>query len=279
MKNFKNFNDFSIHVGHGLEHFDMALYGFLVPILAPVFFPDFDPIVQLIASYSLLATSVVTRPLGVLVFGSLSMGEGASRGLAFSLMGLSMATMGLGFLPTYAQWGYMAPLSLLMVRFIQGFFASGESALARLFLLENKNKTQAYPASVRYQWFSMIGIVVASCASFLTVAEGINVSWRLWYVSAGLLGGVIGFMRYRTFMAKDRDIKRLETNNLIHSCKKVPVWVALKAHRKIFLAPAVTTGFAPSLFAFVVFPAFIPMVTSVSLETMLEWGSFSFWWI
>jgi hypothetical protein len=50
---------FSSVIGNILEHYDKALYGFLVPILAPLFFPASDPVFSLLYAYCLF-------PLGLL---------------------------------------------------------------------------------------------------------------------------------------------------------------------------------------------------------------------
>ena len=55
-------------LGNVLDHYDTALYGLLVPWLAPLIFPKEDPIVALIVAYGLLSAGIVTRPLGALFF-------------------------------------------------------------------------------------------------------------------------------------------------------------------------------------------------------------------
>ena len=37
-----------------LDHFDTSLYGFLVPILAPLFFPKSEPIIALLQGYGIV---------------------------------------------------------------------------------------------------------------------------------------------------------------------------------------------------------------------------------
>src|SRR5689334_3744325 len=60
--------DLSILLGNALERFDTSLYSFLAPIMAPLFFPHYDPIVQLIAMYGIAATSFIARPVGTFMF-------------------------------------------------------------------------------------------------------------------------------------------------------------------------------------------------------------------
>ena len=46
-------------LGNLFEHYDTALFGFLSPFLAPLIFPDKEPIVALILTYAII-------PLGML---------------------------------------------------------------------------------------------------------------------------------------------------------------------------------------------------------------------
>ena len=91
--------DFAILVGNTLDHFDNALYSFLVPILAPLFFPKFDPVVQLILGYSFLASSLFTKPLGALVFGSIAQKYAPMQGLSYTLVGMAIASLAMACLP------------------------------------------------------------------------------------------------------------------------------------------------------------------------------------
>ena len=78
--------DWSLLVGNALDHFDSALYGLLAPILAPLFFPHHDPVVQLILAYSVLGTSLITRPLGAFIFGVWAHKSNPMRVLSFSFL-------------------------------------------------------------------------------------------------------------------------------------------------------------------------------------------------
>ena len=61
--------DISILLGNVLDHFDIALFGFFAPLLGPVFFPAYDPVVQLILTYGLSITSLLSKPIGTYLFG------------------------------------------------------------------------------------------------------------------------------------------------------------------------------------------------------------------
>jgi MFS family permease len=67
MKNLSK-RDYSILIGSAVDHFDTAIYSFLAPVFAQLFFPNSNPIISLILAYSVLATTIITRPLGSYIF-------------------------------------------------------------------------------------------------------------------------------------------------------------------------------------------------------------------
>lgn len=56
----------SVCLGNLFEHYDTALFGFLSPFLAPLFFPKHDPLTALILTYAIIPLGMVMRPLGAL---------------------------------------------------------------------------------------------------------------------------------------------------------------------------------------------------------------------
>lgn len=179
--------DVSILIGNALDHFDTLLYGFLAPVLAPIFFPQYDPVVQLILAYSLLAASVFTRPLGALLFGMLANFKGPLVGLYLSLLGVAVTTFAIGCLPTYAGAGWFAPFGLTLLRMVRGIFAAGESTISKLYILEGKPEDGALLASYAYQSSTMAGTVFAS---LLVAVIGFTDEPALYWRWPFLLGGV-----------------------------------------------------------------------------------------
>ena len=114
----------------------MALYTFLVPFIAPIFFKQADPVVQLIMAYGLTAVGVITRPLGSIFFGRLAMSINPKTLLIVTLSGVAISTFTIGLIPGYDSIGSYATLILLIVRIIQGVFAAGEQSIASILLLD-----------------------------------------------------------------------------------------------------------------------------------------------
>ena len=77
-------------LGNLFEHYDTALLGFLSPFLAPLIFPEKDPMTALILTYAIIPLGMVARPLGSLVFGYIGDVYGRKHALFLTLAGMSL---------------------------------------------------------------------------------------------------------------------------------------------------------------------------------------------
>ena len=261
--------DTSILIGNSLDHFDTTLYGFLAPILAPIFFPNSDQIVSLIMAYSIIATSILTRPLGVYIFGIIASKMGPLIGLSYSLIGIAITTVMIGFIPPYEVIGPYAPALLIIIRCIWGIFAAGETAIAKLFILEDKTDHDALRSSYLYQASSMIGIVVASLASTIVIYFNISYGWRLCF----LLGGVTGFIGY--YIRKyNSDTSFVKKNNFI-KLYSIDGIITLLRYKEVLLKVAILNSFSYITYSipFIVMNNLIPLITDIDLKTMMSFNT------
>jgi MFS family permease len=125
-------------VGTALEWFDFALYGVVAATVFPkIFFPSLDPTSGLLASLATFGVGLAARPLGAVICGYLGDRFGRRNLLLFTVTIMGLASVLMGFLPTYNQIGVWAPILLVMLRIIQGFALGGESTGAQLMALEH----------------------------------------------------------------------------------------------------------------------------------------------
>ena len=160
----------------GFDHFDTALYGFLAPILAPLFFATAPPLVALILSYSVLATGIIFRPLGVLIAYTLSRRLGMAVSLSFSLLLMAAAMLLMALLPTFQTAGLWAPLSLLGARSVLDVAAPWERSLSKLYLLDQTLPAGGLWWSSLYEGFSLAGLFLAALAAY--GVQGNVLHWR-----------------------------------------------------------------------------------------------------
>lgn len=262
--------DLSILFGNAFDHYDISIYSFLAPIIAPLYFPNHDYIVQLILTYSILATAVFTQPLGAFIFGRLASTRGPNFGLSLSLIGVTLSTVLIGFLPGYDSWEYCAPLSLIILRVFRGVFSAGETTIAKLYILEGKTEAQARKASYIYQSSSMVGIVIASALSTLVIWYD-PTAWRLCFIFGGVTGFAAYFLR-RLAMAREARRENQGESPEHHFTNFNPQSLRiLWKYRANVLRVALTDvfGHVTYIVPFVFMNSYVPLMTSVTLETMM----------
>lgn len=258
--------DLSILIGNTLEHFDTSLYGFLAPILAPIFFPKYDPVVQLIMAYSIMSTSLITRPLGSFIFGVIARNYGPTLGLSYSLIGVAITTVGIGFLPSYESVGWFSTFFLILIRMTRGIFAAGESTIAKIYILQGKEHTDALKASYWYQTSSMLGIILASAVSTVSIIfQQDAFSWRVCFWLGGLVGFIGYFLRRYSKPLEEVEGMRQFSSYSVSSLKTL--WL----HKANICRVVICTAFSHVTYTipFVFMNSFVPLVTSISLETMM----------
>ncbi|MBU3564662.1 MFS transporter [Polynucleobacter sp. MWH-HuK1] len=179
--------------GTFLEWYDFLTFATLAVIFAPLFFPSTDPNTALLASLATFGAGMVVRPIGAALFGS--MGDRIGRRPVFmitiALMGI--ATVSVGFLPTYAQAGIWAPIFLVSLRLLQGLSAGGEIGGSAVYLTEHAgNESRGFKTSF-LQLMGPLGILfstlqIALLRNYLTPEEFQAWGWRVpFWVSIVLL--------------------------------------------------------------------------------------------
>jgi len=257
--------DVSILICNLLDHFDAGLYGFLVPILAPLFFPDHDYVVQLILAYSVLATSLVTRPIGAILFSIMARRSGPVYALSYSLWGLAISTACMGMIPLYDTIGWWSAFLLVLLRGISGVFAAGEAAVAQLYLLNRKGYQDGLKAGQYYHTSSMVGTVLSSFAATVAIIWGGEMAWRICFLTGSLAGfsGVI-----LRFSASNEPVKMKKAALWLYS--RVSFVSVFLKWKNIFLM-AVISGFSYMTYAVpcIFMNSYVPMISSHSLEVMM----------
>ncbi|MFJ5958569.1 MFS transporter [Paenarthrobacter sp. NPDC092416] len=125
-------------LGSTLEYYDFFIYGSAAALVfGPLFFPSDDPAVGLVGAFATFGVAYVARPVGGLVMGHFGDKLGRKKILLITLGVMGLASLGIGFLPSYEQIGVWAPVLLVIGRLAQGFSAGAESAGASTLTLEH----------------------------------------------------------------------------------------------------------------------------------------------
>ena len=204
--------------GTFLEWYDFLTFASLAVIFGPLFFPSTDPSTALLASLATFGVGMVVRPIGAALFGSIAdrIGRRPVFLITISLMGL--ATIAVGFLPTYSQIGIWAPILLLLLRLMQGLSAGGEIGGGAVYLTEHAGKDSRGFKTSFLQLMGPLGIMastlqIAVLQFFLSPEEFQQWGWRVpFWLSIALL-----IIAYKTRMALEETpiFKSLQTDNLL----------------------------------------------------------------
>jgi MHS family proline/betaine transporter-like MFS transporter len=113
-------------IGNVLEWFDFAVYGYLNTQIGDTFFTGYNADQRQQFAFAVFWLGFLARPIGSVILGRVGdrIGRRALLTLSICLMGGS--TLAIGFLPSYSQIGFAAPLLLIAMRVIQGFSLGGE---------------------------------------------------------------------------------------------------------------------------------------------------------
>src|SRR4051812_14755371 len=189
-------------VGTMIEWYDFYIFGSLATVIAPLFYPQGNNTLALIAYLSTFAVGFVVRPFGALFFGRIGDLVGRKYAFLVTLLIMGGATAFIGFLPTYATIGIAAPIVLLLIRILQGLALGGEYGGAAVYVAEHvpDNKRGFYTSFI--QITATLGLFV-SLAVILSVQNMMTKEmfgawgWRVPFLVSIALVGVSLYMRLK----------------------------------------------------------------------------------
>src|SRR3954466_6588277 len=109
-----------------IEWYDFYIFGSLAVTISPLFYPEGNNTLALIAYLSTFAVGFMVRPFGALFFGRIGDLVGRKYAFIVTLSIMGGATALVGALPSYAQAGWFSPIILIVLRVLQGLALGGE---------------------------------------------------------------------------------------------------------------------------------------------------------
>ena len=186
----------SSSIGNALEWYDFLVYGFFASVIGKLFFPADDEWVSLLFAVGSFGVSFITRPVGAIVLGMYADRKGRKAALTLSILLMIVGTLAIAVMPSYAQIGIVAPVTILLARLVQGFAVGGEFGSATAFMVEHSKRGRGYYASWQFASQGIATILAAGLGALLTAtlfpSELESWGWRLPFFF-GLLVGPVGF--------------------------------------------------------------------------------------
>ena len=193
---------FASFIGTAVEWYDFYLYGTTAALVFPkLFFPQLTALSAILASFGTFGVAFVARPIGGIVFGHFGDRIGRKSMLVITLMLMGSATFLIGLVPTFAQAGYLAPVLLVLFRFLQGLGLGGEWGGATLMVVEHApEKSRCFYASWP-QTGASVGLLISTGVfavfSSLPDEQFFAWGWRVPFLLSIVLIAVGLFVRLR----------------------------------------------------------------------------------
>jgi len=122
--------------GNAIEFYDFLCFGFFAVYIAGAFFPPGDDFANLLKTLAIFWSGFLFRPLGGVVIGAFADRVGRRPAMMLTIALITVGTLGLAAVPSYATIGVAAPILLVTCRIVQGFALGGEVGPASVFLAE-----------------------------------------------------------------------------------------------------------------------------------------------
>ena len=187
-------------LGNCLEWFDWTIYAIFASYIAKAMFDPRDPASALLGTLAIFAVGFISRPLGGIVFGTLSDSRGRKAVLLISMLLMGIGSLVIAVAPSYASIGGVASFIILSARLLQGFAHGGEATASYTYLAEIAPKGRRGLWSSSMYFFAGMGSLLASLVgAFLThiiSPEDMSMwGWRIPFYLGATLTVIVLFLR------------------------------------------------------------------------------------
>ena len=216
-------------LGGALEFYDFIIFVFFAAVIGHLFFPpDMPDWLVMIQTFGIFAAGYLVRPLGGIVMAHYGDKVGRKRVFALSVFLMSISTLGMAMLPTYATIGVLAPILLIVLRMLQGAAIGGEVPGAWTFVAEHVPARRVGMACgflcSGLTMGILLGSLVATAINWSFTAEQVSAwAWRLPFFLGGIFGLLAVYLRRwlsetPIFLAMKQDSRLQETLRSAPSC-------------------------------------------------------------
>ena len=202
-RDWKDLNNIGLaSLGGLLEYFDFQVYAFVAASLSLVLFPPGDSVWKnQVQAFGIFAIGYLVRPIASIIVAHYADRIGRKKLFVFTVLLMSVPTLLMGLLPTYAQAGWLAPAALLVLRVLQGCAVGGELPGAAVFICEHARPQRLGLASGVFWGMVNFGLLLGAGAALIAkyVADLdpslASLAWRLPFIMGGLCGLLAAYLR------------------------------------------------------------------------------------
>ncbi len=193
---------FASSVGTMIEWYDFYIFGSLAAVLSLKFYPPGNDTFAYIAYLATFAVGFLVRPFGALFFGRIGDRVGRKYAFLVTLMIMGGATALIGLLPTFKTAGWFAPITLILIRVLQGLALGGEYGGAAVYVAEHvpDDKRGFYTSFI--QITATLGLFVSLIVILLTQQsmskeDFSNWGWRIPFLASIILVSISLYIRLK----------------------------------------------------------------------------------
>ena len=189
-------------LGTVIEWYDFYIFGSLTAVLALKFYPPGNDTFSLIAYLATFAVGFLVRPFGALCFGRIGdlIGRKYTFLVTLALMGGSTTLIGL--MPTFKTAGWFAPITLIVIRVLQGLAIGGEYGGAAIYVGEHSpdNKRGFYTSFIQITAILALFLsllVIVGTQSAMSKEDFADWAWRIPFLLSLILVVISLYIRLK----------------------------------------------------------------------------------
>lgn len=195
-------------VGTLVEYYDFTLYATATALIFnKIFFPAENALVGTLAAFSAFFVGYCARPIGGILFGHFGDRIGRKRMLIITMLMMGLGTFAIGLIPSYSQIGIWAPITLIVLRLVQGIGIGGEYGGGVLIAIEHaRPQSRGLIGSLVHIGVPagfLLPIAFLGAVSKLPSDQFISWGWRLPFLASLILVAVGLFIRFRITESPD----------------------------------------------------------------------------
>ncbi|MEV4050152.1 MFS transporter [Amycolatopsis sp. NPDC049688] len=188
-------------VGSSIEWYDFFLYGTAAALVFPkVFFPHATALTGTLLAFSTFWAGFVARPIGGVLAGHLGDRYGRKPVVVGCLALMGAATFLIGCLPSAAAVGALAPILLVVLRFVQGLAAGGQWGGIVLLLTESAGPKRRGFAGTFGQTSVPVAVVLSNlifvaASALMPDAAFLTWGWRIPFLLSVVMFAVVLYIQ------------------------------------------------------------------------------------
>jgi MFS family permease len=266
-------------LGGALEFYDFIIFVFFAVTIGQLFFPaDMPDWLRQAQTFGIFAAGYLARPLGGIVMAHFGDLLGRKRMFMLSILLMTLPTLAIGLLPTYASIGIWAPLLLLGLRVLQGAAIGGEVPGAWVFVAEHVQLRNVGVAcgilTAGLTGGILLGSLVANAMNHAyTPDELLDHGWRVPFIIGGAFGLLA--MWLRQWLHETPVFKEMQARQAL--ADELPLKRVIRAHRPAILLTMLMTWVLSAAIVVMILmtPPLVQKLYDIPAATALEANSYA----